>query len=40
MWGSQENLGPKVNEKIFRVDPGEKNKKREEKNIIFRTPLF
>ena len=27
MWGSQENLGPKVNEKFFRVDPGEKNPK-------------
>ena len=34
MWGSQEkNLGQKVNEKLFRVDPGEKN-------IIFQESLF
>ena len=27
MWGSQEkNLGQKVNEKFFRVDPGKKSK--------------
>ena len=35
MWGSQENLGPKVNEKFFRVDPGEKKSKNVKKKILF-----
>ena len=40
MWGSQEKiLGQKINEKIFRVDPGKKIQTCE-KNIIFRTSLF
>ena len=39
MWGSQEkNLGQKVNEKFFRVDPGKKIQKSE--NFLFRDPLF
>ena len=33
MWGSQENLGPKVNEKYFMVDQGKKIQKSEK--ILF-----
>ena len=41
MWGSQEKIwGQKVNEKLFRVDPGEKKNQKSEKNIIFLETLF
>ena len=40
MWGSQENLGPKVNEKIFREDPGEKKSKNVKKISFSELPCF
>ena len=41
MWGSQEkNLGQKVNEKLFRVDPGEKKSKNVKKILFFELPCF
>ena len=40
MWGSQEKiLGHKVNEKIFRVDPGRKNSNKVNK-MLFPFPLL